>query len=109
MTRLALAVTALVAFTAYTLSVAAQHSLLGFLADHARGGWSLQVFLDLCVAAASFWVIGVPDARARGIRPSPYAVLTPLLGSIAILAYLVHRSARAREAAGRPVAAGPAA
>ena len=95
MHRLALALVALVVFTAYTLSVAAQHSLLGFLSDHARGGWSLQVFLDLCVAATSFWVIGVADARRRAIRPWPYLLLTPLLGSIAILAYLVHRELRA--------------
>lgn len=106
MTRLALAIAALVAFTAYTVSVAAQHSLLGFLSDHARGGWSLQVFIDLCVAATSFWVIGVADARSRGIRPWPYVLLTPLLGSIAILAYLAHRSWKARgPAATRPAAA----
>lgn len=100
MTRLALTLVAFTAFTGYTLSVAAHHSLLGFLADHARGGWSLQVFLDLCVVAASFWVIGVPDARARGIRPWPYVALTPLLGSIAILGYLVHRSVRGERGQG---------
>lgn len=99
MSRLALALAAFVAFTAYTVSVAAQHSLLGFLSDHLRGGWSLQVFLDLCVAAASFWVLGVPDARARGIRAWPYVALTPLLGSIAILAYLVHRGLKERRPA----------
>lgn len=109
MSRLALALAAFVAFTAYTLSVAAQHSLLGFLADHARGGWSLQVFLDLCVAAGSFWVVGVADARARGIRPWPYLALTPLLGSIAILAYLVHRAAKARRPDSRPIPVTPAA
>ena len=94
MTRIALAFAALAAFTVYTLTVAAQHSLLGFLADHARGGWSLQIFLDLCVAAACFWMVGVPDARSRGIRAWPYVALTPLLGSVAILAYLVHRSVK---------------
>lgn len=99
MRRLALPLAAFVAFTAYTISVAAQHSLLGFLDDHARGGWSLQVFVDLCVAAASFWVVGVPDARARGIRAWPYAALTPLLGSIAILAYFVHRGLKERRPA----------
>ncbi len=108
MTRFAIAAAALVAFTAYTLSVAAQHSLLGFLADHARGGWSLQVFLDLGMAAASFWVVGVPDARARGIRAWPYAALTPVLGSIAILAYLVHRGLKDGRPARQPLPANPA-
>lgn len=92
MARTALAITAFVAFTAYTLSVAVNHSILGFLADHQRGGWSLQIFADLCVAATCFWIVAVPDARARGIRYWPYLVLTPLLGSVAVLAYLVHRS-----------------
>ncbi len=105
MSRLALALAAFVAFTAYTISVAAQHSLLGFLADHARGGWSLQVFLDLCVAAVAFWVVGLPDARSRGIRAWPYVVLTPLLGSIAILAYFVHRCVKERRPGRQPLPA----
>ena len=100
MSRLALALAAFVVFTACTVSVAARHSLLGFLSDHARGGWSLQIFLDLCVAAASFWVVGVPDARAGGIRAWPYVALTPLLGSIAILAYVVHRSVKGHRPTG---------
>lgn len=96
MSRIALALVAFVAFTAYTVLVAVNHSLFGFLADHAKGGWSLQIFVDLVVAAASFWIVAVPDARSRGIAPWPYVVLTPFLGSIALLAYFVHRSLRER-------------
>lgn len=98
MSKVALSVAAFVAFTAYTVIVAVNHSLLGFLADHARGGWSLQVFVDLVVAAACFWVVAVPDARARGIGVWPYVALTPFVGSIALLGYFVHRSLRQRQA-----------
>jgi hypothetical protein len=97
MSRFALSVTAFVAFTAYTVVVAVNHSLFGFLADHAQGGWSLQIFVDLVVAAACFWVVAVPDARSRGIKVWPYVVLTPALGSIALLGYLVHRGLQQRE------------
>lgn len=96
MSRVALSIIAFVAFTAYTVFVAANHNLLGFLADHARGGWSLQVFVDLVVAATSFWIVAVPDARSRGMTVWPYVALTPFLGSIALLAYFVHRTLRER-------------
>jgi len=96
MPRIALSLAAFVAFTAYTLLVVVNHSLFGFLADHAKGGWSLQIFVDLVVASISFWIVAVPDARSRGIRVWPYVVLTPFLGSIALLAYFVHRSLRER-------------
>lgn len=89
---LALSVTTFVIFTLYTVTVALNHSIFGFLADHARGGWSLQIFLDLVVAACCFWVVAIPDARARGIKYWPYVLLTPFLGSIALLGYFVHRS-----------------
>lgn len=83
---------AFLAFSTYSLVVVANHSYFGFLAVPARGGWSLQVFLDLCSAATCFWILGVPDARKRGINPWPYVLATPFLGSIVIYAYFVHRS-----------------
>ena len=92
MSRIAMSIVAFVVFTAYTLFVVANHNLFGFLADHQKGGWSLQIFLDLCCAAISFWIVAVPDARARGINAWPYVVATPFLGSIAIFAYFMHRS-----------------
>lgn len=95
MSRLALSTVAFVAFTAYTVFVAVNHDLFGFLDDHAKGGWSLQIFIDLVVAATSFWIVGVPDARQRKLNVWPFVVLTPFLGSIAILAYFVYRTFRA--------------
>ena len=89
-----MSIVAFVAFTAYTFFVMANHSILGFIADHEKGGWSLQIFIDLVTAAICFWVVAVPDARSRGINFWPYVVLTPFLGSVALLAYFVHRSIR---------------
>lgn len=96
MLRLVVSAIAFVGFTAYTIFVALNHDVLGFVTDHAMGGWSLQVFLDLVTAATCFWIVAIPDARARGITFWPYVVLTPFLGSIALLAYFVHRSVRQR-------------
>ena len=93
-TLLALLAFALV--STYSLVVAATHGLDGLIATHAQGGWAVQIFLDLVSAAIAFWIVALPDARARGLRVWPYALLTPLLGSIAILAYLVRRSLRPR-------------
>ncbi len=95
MSRVVLSIVAFVAFTAYTLFVAANHSVFGFLADHEKGGWSLQIFVDLVTAAICFWVVAVPDARSRGINVWPYVLMTPVVGSVALLAYFVHRSIRA--------------
>lgn len=96
MFRTALFVSALVVFIAFTAVVAANNSLLGFLAGLMQGGWPLQVFVDLVVAAACFWIVAIPDARIRRITVWPYIVLTPILGSVALLGYFIHRSLRQR-------------
>ena len=95
MTRLILAILAFLAFTGYSVAVAVEHDLLGFLASHQQGGWHLQVFVDLVVATLGFWLLGLPDAKRRGITAWPYALAAPLTGSIALLAYLVHREWKA--------------
>jgi len=70
--------------------------------------WS-QEFLDLCIALCfvSGWL--KRDARLRGASPWPYLVATPLLGSIAPLAYLVLRPARPDAPAAPTGGPGPAA
>jgi len=96
MSRIALSLVVFVAFTGYSVFVAVNHGLFGFITIHEQGGWAIQIFLDLVLAATSFWILAVPDARARGITVWPYVVLTPFLGSIALLAYFVHRGLRDR-------------
>lgn len=96
MSRIPLALVVFVVFTVYSLIVVANHGLSGLIDTHAEGGWAIQILLDLVLALTMFWVVAAPDARARGINFWPYLVLTPLLGSIAPLAYFVHRSLRRR-------------
>jgi hypothetical protein len=96
MARIVLSLVAFLTFTAYTVYVAVNHSLLGFLDDHAKGGWSLQIFIDLVCAAIAFWIVAVPDAKARKISPWPFVIATPFLGSVAIFAYFVYRSVKER-------------
>ena len=96
MSKVVWPVAAFVAFTAYTVAVAAHGSPVDFFAGLTPGGWPLQVLVDLGVAAACFWIVALPDARDRGIRVWPYVLCTPLVGSIALLAYFAHRSLRPR-------------
>jgi uncharacterized membrane protein HdeD (DUF308 family) len=93
--KLALALVLLITFTLYTVVVAVEHGPLGFLAAHQQGGWNLQVFLDLVLALLGFATLAAPDAKRHGIAFLPYFIATALLGSIAMLAYFVHRQARA--------------
>jgi hypothetical protein len=52
-----------------------------------------QVCIDL-VIALSFVVVWMwRDARARGVSPIPYVVITLFLGSIGPLVYLIRREA----------------
>lgn len=96
MPRITLPLVVFLAFTAYSLMVVAEHGFAELIELHAQGGWAVQVLLDLVLALTMFWVVAVPDAKTRGISPWPYVALTPLLGSIAPLAYFVHRSLRPR-------------
>lgn len=83
-------------FTAYSLTVVAEHGFFAFLDVPLQGGWGLQISADLVIALWMFWIFAIPDARARGINVWPYLLLTPLFGSIAPLAYFVHRGLRGR-------------
>lgn len=96
MNRVTLPLVAFLVFTGYTLVVIATHGFGELIDVHAQGGWAVQIFLDLILASAMFWIVAVPDARARGINFWPYLLLTPLLGSIAPLAYFVRRGLGSR-------------
>ena len=94
----------LVPFTVFSVFVIHEHGYFGFL-DLVRGAtWSTQVFFDLVI---SVFLVGTwirSDARARGIAALPYLVALPFLGSIAALAYLVHRGLKAAPSRGSPPA-----
>lgn len=80
-----------VPFTLFTTVVIARHGYFGFITLALREPWAMQMLLDLAI---SVFMVGTwlrRDARSRGIHAAPYLVALPFLGSIAALAYLVHR------------------
>ena len=100
--RKVLPLLAFAVFSTYTLWVALQHGVLGFLTLAGREPWALQLLLDLCVSLCfvAAWVR--KDARRFGIPWIPYVVGIVLCGSVGTLAYMVHRGFA------KPVADGPA-
>ena len=91
MARFALALTAFLTFTAFSVRVAFIDGLDGLLAIHAYNGWGPQILTDLVIACvfAMLWL--VPDAKKHGISPWPFVVSIPFLGSISTLAYFAVR------------------
>lgn len=81
----------LLAFTAYSLVVVAQHGYTGFLSLAGREPWALQMLLDLVIACsfAIGWMIR--DARRHHVVAWPFAIMTVFLGSVGLLGYVVWR------------------
>lgn len=86
----------LVAFLGLTLWALGAHGYLGFFETLLATPAGIQTFGDIVIALslALAWMRG--DARERALPFAPYLVLTLVLGSIGLLAYLVHRETRAR-------------
>jgi hypothetical protein len=97
--KLAVTAIVLVAFTIYSFTVVASEGYFGFITMAMREKWGMQAVLDLFLALFVAWAWLRHDARARGITAWPYQVATIFLGSIAVLAYLVHRELVAKRAA----------
>jgi len=53
------------------------------------GAWQILIDLSIACLIVCSWMIG--DARQRGIRAWPWIVATILLGSMALLSYLLCR------------------
>jgi uncharacterized membrane protein SirB2 len=95
-----------VVFSGYSLTVVDQHGFFAAFEIATLGGWSTQVFLDLCIALAFAAVWMRHDARQSGLRWWPFALASIALGSVAVLAYATWSSWAALLAAR---GAGPAA
>lgn len=104
--RLVALLAALVAFTTWSLIIVAPEGLPGLLSLLREQAWGQQVFVDLCIALTVSWTWLASEARARGINPWPYLIATPFVGSIAVLAFLIHRELVLRR--GVTVGASPA-
>ena len=60
----------------------------GFWPEHIRNLWGNQIWFDLLLAASVALYLLIPKAKALGINPLPWAVLTVATGSIGLLAFL---------------------
>jgi hypothetical protein len=80
-----------VALTAYAVY---HHGYLAFFDFHAANAIQVQIFVDLIIALSFVMVWMWRDAKARGISPIPYVVMTLFLGSIGPLVYLFRREAK---------------
>lgn len=92
-------------FVALTGYAVYHYGYLAFFDFHAVNAIQVQIFVDLIIALSLVMVWMWRDAKARGISPIPYVVMTLFLGSIGPLAYLIRREATEAHTAGEPVAA----
>lgn len=102
--RLVALVVAFVTFTAFSLVVVAQHGFFGFLTLAFREPWAAQMLIDLCLALWLGWA-AIDRLHPDGPARWPYKLATVALGSIGLLAYLLHHSLatrRVRMTAGTP-------
>lgn len=84
----------LLAFVVYTVIAFADHGLIGFFEAVFDNTATVQVLLDLAVAATIALGFIWRDAQKRGLPFAPYLVATIFLGSIGLLSYLLHRAWR---------------
>ncbi|RON91477.1 DUF2834 domain-containing protein [Pseudomonas fluorescens] len=101
MMPVAMPLTALIAFTGYTVSVMlqAEQSLIDFGLSLMSRPDTAQVVIDLYLLATLAGVWMVKDARSRGMSVwsvVPYLLLTAVFVSIGPLLYLVVRGVRER-------------
>ncbi|WP_339466514.1 MULTISPECIES: DUF2834 domain-containing protein [unclassified Pseudomonas] len=102
MMSIALPLTALLAFTGYTVSVMlqAEQSLIDFGISLMSRPDTAQVVIDLYLLATLAGVWMVKDAKARGQSGwsvVPYLLLTAVFVSVGPLLYLVVRGVRERK------------
>ncbi len=94
-------------FLALTAYAVYQYGYLGFFELVTANVATAAAFADLLIALSLITVWMVRDARARGVSPLPYVLLTLALGSAGPLAYLIHRFASARQPSRAPAAHQP--
>ena len=77
------------ALTGYTVY---HYGYLGFFEQETANAATVTALVDLVIALSLVVVWMVRDARARGVSPLPYVLLTVALGSIGPLLYLIRRA-----------------
>ena len=82
----------LVDFAALTGYAVYQYGYLGFFELMISNAAALTALADLVIALSLVIAWMIRDARARGVSPLPYVVLTLALGSVGPLLYLIRRA-----------------
>ena len=82
-------------FAALTAWAVYTHGVIGIFALATSNLATATVFADLTIALSLIIAWMWNDARARGVSPIPYVVLTLTLGSVGPLLYLIRRDDRA--------------
>lgn len=77
-------------FFAFSLYAGLQEGATGFWPEHVRHLWGNQIWFDLLLAASVALFLLTPKAKALGINPLPWALLTVATGSIGLLAFLAY-------------------
>jgi hypothetical protein len=91
MSRLVALVVVFLAFSLYTVEVVLTQGFAPLTELCLSFGWGSQMMVDLVIGLLAFTAFAWPDAKRRGISFAPYLLATILLGSIGVLAYLIHR------------------
>ena len=88
----------LVDFLALTAYAVYQYGYVGFFELMLSNAATMAAFADLVIALSLIMAWMVRDARARGVSPLLYVLLTFALGSVGPLVYLIQRAATERRA-----------
>jgi len=94
--RLAVLIVLFVAFTSWSFAILGAEGVSGFLRTVQSEPWGAQLLVDLTIALLVAWTFLWRDARQRGLPATAYFIATLLTGSVAVLAYLVHREVAER-------------
>ena len=97
--RLFVLIAVFAAFTLWSVTIGIAYGPLGFITNALEHPWGMQVLVDLFIALFVAWSWLRHDARERGIPAWPYILGTVTLGSIGVLAYLIHRELRGKTSA----------
>ncbi len=84
--RLAAAIAAFLAFTAYTVWVMAGNGVMGFVSLAGREPWGLQLLIDLLVMLALFAALGSGKTPGKhGLAVWPWVAATMVMGLMGAL------------------------
>ena len=74
-----------VTFLIFSVVTIFSEGLFGFWHEHTQSLWGNQVWFDLLLAIGITWHLLLPEARALGMRATPWIVAICLSGCIGLL------------------------